>query len=128
MASSVEVRSPFLDHPLMEFAASLAPSLKIRGLEKKYLLKRAMADLLPEEILHRPKQGFAVPLDQWFRRDLREMAHDILLAPRCLGRGYFRAEAVKRILDEHVSAVGRWHHQLWDLLMLELWHRAFIDG
>lgn len=127
MASSVEVRSPFLDHPLMEFAASLPPSLKIRGLEKKYLLKRAMADLLPEEILHRPKQGFAVPLEHWFRRDLREMAHDILLAPRCLGRGYFRAEAVKRLLDEHVRAVGRWHHQLWNLLMLELWHRACID-
>lgn len=128
MAGSVEVRSPFLDHPLMEFAGSLPPSLKIRGLEKKYLLKRAMADLLPREVLNRPKQGFAVPLDHWFRHDLKEMARDTLLAPRCLGRGYFRAEAVRRMLDEHVRGVRRWHHQLWSLLMLELWHRDFLDG
>jgi asparagine synthase (glutamine-hydrolysing) len=127
MANSVEIRCPFLDHPLIEFAASLPPSLKIRGLKKKYLLKRAVADLLPEEILDRPKQGFAVPIDQWFRHDLREMAHDILLDPHSLGRGYFRAEAVRGLLDEHVRGVRHWHPQLWSLLMLELWHRACID-
>ncbi|MBI2902068.1 MAG: asparagine synthase (glutamine-hydrolyzing) [Candidatus Methylomirabilis oxyfera] len=127
MANSVEIRCPFLDDPLMEFAASLPPTLKIRGLKKKYLLKRAMADLLPEEILDRPKQGFAVPIDQWFRHDLRAMAHDTLLDPHSLGRGYFRAGAVKGLLDEHVKGVRHWHHQLWNLLMLELWHRACID-
>ncbi|MBM2836839.1 MAG: asparagine synthase (glutamine-hydrolyzing) [candidate division NC10 bacterium] len=127
MANSVEIRCPFLDHPLMEFAASLPPSLKIRGLKKKYLLKRAVADLLPVEILDRPKQGFAVPIDEWFRHDLKEMAHDILLDPHSLGRGYFRAEAVRGLLDEHVKGVRHWHPQLWNLLMLELWHRAFID-
>jgi len=127
MANSVEIRCPFLDHPLMEFAASLPPSLKIRGLKKKYLLKRAVADLLPVEILDRPKQGFAVPIDQWFRHDLKEMAHDILLDPHSLGRGYFRAEAVRGLLDEHVTGVRHWHPQLWNLLMLELWHRACID-
>ena len=127
MANSVEIRCPFLDHPLIEFAASLPPSVKIRGLKKKYLLKRAVADLLPEQILDRPKQGFAVPIDQWFRHDLKEMAHDILLDPHSLGRGYFRAEVVRGLLDEHVKGVRHWHHQLWNLLMLELWHRACID-
>jgi asparagine synthase (glutamine-hydrolysing) len=128
MANSVEVRCPFLDHPLMEFAASLPPSLKVRGLQTKYLLKLALADLLPEEILDRPKRGFGVPLDQWFRHDLKEMAYDTLLDSRSVGRGYFRTETVKRLLDEHVTGVRHWHPQLWNLLMLELWHRVCIDG
>ncbi len=128
MANSIEVRSPFLDHPLMEFAAALPPSLKIRGVQKKYLLKQAMADLLPREILDRPKHGFAVPLHQWFRHDLVALAQDVLLNSRSIGRGYFRPGAVKRLLDEHVRGVGHWHEQLWSLLMLELWHRTFIDG
>ena len=127
MANSLEVRAPFLDHPLMEMAASLPPSLKIQGLEKKYLLKRAMAELLPVEILNRPKQGFIVPIDHWFRHDLQEMAYDTLLDPRSLGRGYFRPEVVRRLLDEHVRGVQNFHRQLWNLLMLELWHRCFID-
>jgi len=127
MANSLEVRAPLLDHPLMEMAASLPPSLKIQGLEKKYLLKRAMADLLPVEILNRPKQGFIVPIDHWFRHDLAEMAYDTLLDPRSLGRGYFRPEVVRRLLDEHVRGVQNFHRQLWNLLMLELWHRCFID-
>ena len=97
----------------MEFAASLPPSLKIRGQKKKHLLKRGMADLLPREILNRPKQGFAIPLDLWFRRHLKEMAYDILLDPRSLERGYFRPDAVKRLLDEHVRGVGHWHHEVW---------------
>lgn len=127
MANSLEVRAPLLDHPLMEFAATLPPSLKIQGLDKKYLLKRAMADLLPAEILNRPKQGFIVPIDRWFRHDLQEMAYDTLLDSRSLGRGYFRPGAVKRLLDEHVGGVQNRHRQLWSLLMLELWHRCFID-
>jgi asparagine synthase (glutamine-hydrolysing) len=127
MANSMEVRSPFLDHPLMEFAASLPASLKIRGLKKKYLLKQSMADLLPAEILNRPKQGFAVPLDRWFRHELKEMVWDTLLDPRSLERSYFKADAVKRMLDEHARGLRQRHHQLWSLLMLELWHKACID-
>jgi len=128
MANSIEVRSPFLDHPLMEFAASLPASLKIRGMKKKYLLKQSLANLLPRDILNRPKQGFAVPIDRWFRQELKEMAWDTLLDPRSLERGYFNGEAVQRMLDEHARGVRTRHHQLWSLLMLELWHRAFIDS
>jgi len=128
MANSIEVRSPFLDHPLMEFAASLPASLKIRGVKKKYLLKRSLADLLPTDILNRSKQGFAVPIDRWFRRELKEMAWDTLLDPRSLERGYFNGEVVKRMLGEHARGVRARHHQLWSLLMLEMWHRTFIDS
>ena len=127
MAHSLEVRSPFLDHQVVEFAAALPASLKLRGLTQKYLLKQVMKGVLPEPILRRKKMGFGVPIDHWFRHELREMAYDVLLDPRARQRGYFRPEVVRRYLDEH--AAGRAHHhvRLWTLLMLELWHRMFID-
>ncbi len=127
MAHGLEGRSPLLDHEVMEFAASLPSSMKLRGTVKKYIFKRAVRELVPPEIIDRPKMGFGVPLDRWFRRDLREMAYDILLSPRTLDRGYFRRPVVQRLLDEHTRGVRVWHYQLWNLLMLELWHRMFID-
>jgi asparagine synthase (glutamine-hydrolysing) len=127
MAHSLEVRSPFLDHRVMEFAAALPLHLKLRRLTQKYLLKRVMKDRLPATILRRTKMGFGVPIDHWFREELREMAYDVLLGERGRQRGYFRPEVVRRYLDEHVA--GQAHHQLrlWALLVLELWHRTFID-
>jgi asparagine synthase (glutamine-hydrolysing) len=128
MAHSLEARSPFLDHEFMEFAATIPSNLKVRGRTKKYILKRALSDLLPEEILHRPKMGFGVPIDHWLRYELRELAYDTLLGPRCLGRGYFRSETIRRLLDEHARGRANWHYLLWTLLMLELWHRTYVDG
>lgn len=128
MAHSLEARSPFLDHEFMEFAATIPSNLKVRGRTKKYILKRALADLLPEEILHRPKMGFGVPIDHWLRYELRDLAYDTLLGPQCLGRGYYRRETVQRLLDDHTRGRTSWHHLLWTLLMLELWHRTYIDG
>jgi asparagine synthase (glutamine-hydrolysing) len=127
MANSLEGRSPLLDHTLMEFCASLPSHLKLRGRVKKYIFKRAVRDLLPREIIDRPKMGFGVPLDHWFRRELRDMAYDLLTGPRARARGYFRPQTVERLLGEHVHGARRWHYQLWNLLMLELWHRMFID-
>lgn len=127
MAHSLEARSPLLDHPLMEFVASIPSRQKVRFGIKKYLFKKAVAPWLPREIIHRDKQGFGVPLDRWFRGELRELARDTLLSQRAVGRGYFRREAVMRLLDEHVTGAANWHHHLWNLLMLELWHRMFID-
>jgi asparagine synthase (glutamine-hydrolysing) len=127
MAHSLEARSPFLDHHVVEFAAALPSRLKLRGLTQKYLLKRAMRDVLPPAILRRPKMGFGVPIDHWFRHELREMAHDLLLDARGRQRGYFRAEEVTRYLDEHARGEAHHHARLWALLMLELWHRTFID-
>jgi asparagine synthase (glutamine-hydrolysing) len=128
MAHSLEVRSPFLDHHVVEFAARLPVRLKLRGWTAKYLLRRAMRGLLPEPVLRRPKMGFGVPIDHWFRHELREMAYDLLLDARARQRGYFRPEVVRRYLDEHVAGRAHHHARLWSLLVLEQWHRVFIDA
>jgi asparagine synthase (glutamine-hydrolysing) len=127
MANSLEGRSPFLDHKVMEFSASIPSSIKIKGTKLKYLLKKAMADILPQEILKRPKMGFGIPRDEWFRKELNGYAHRVLLEPKSVKRGYFKPDAVRQLLDEHAS--GRINHgaHIWSLLFLELWHRVFID-
>ena len=127
MAHGLEGRSPLLDHQVMEYAASLPSHMKLRNGIKKYIFKRAVRDLVPPEVLERQKMGFAVPLHLWFRRELREMAYDILLSRRAVERGYFRQAVVQRLLNEHTQGTHSWHYQLWNLLMLELWHRTFID-
>jgi asparagine synthase (glutamine-hydrolysing) len=127
MAHSLEVRSPILDHKVLEFAACLPPTLKLRGLTRKYLLKKVMRNILPETVINRRKMGFAVPIHNWLRHEMREMAYDLLLDPRSIQRGYFRRETVARYLDEHQKGNGNHHFRLWNLLMLELWHRMFID-
>lgn len=127
MANSLELRSPFLDHRVVEFAASLPPGMKLKGLTQKYLLKRAMRGVLPERILKRPKAGFGVPLESWLRGALRTLLIDTLLDPRTHARGYFRPAVVRRYVDEHLSGRAHHHARLWGLLMLELWHRTFID-
>lgn len=127
MANSLEARSPFLDHKLMEFAASMPPSLKLRGITTKYILKKVFSKILPKEILKRRKQGFGVPVGSWFRNELKGYAYEILLSRDCIRRGYFKEEAVKRMLDEHV--LGKVDHgpRIWSLVNLELWHNMFID-
>ncbi|KPJ58990.1 MAG: hypothetical protein AMJ42_02360 [Deltaproteobacteria bacterium DG_8] len=127
MAHSLEARSPFIDHKVMEFAASLPSDLKLRGIENKYLLKHTLSEILPKDILRRKKMGFGVPLDVWFRSDLKEMAFDILLDKRCTEREYFKRESIQRLLDEHVSGHYDHSYRIWALLFLELWHRMFID-
>jgi len=127
MAYGLEARSPFMDHRVVELAARIPRSLKLRGRRGKRILIETFADLLPESIQTRKKMGFGVPLDHWFRGELREMLCDTLLDPRCLQRGYFDPAAVRRLIDEHASA--QWDHssRLWLLLVFELWHRRFID-
>jgi asparagine synthase (glutamine-hydrolysing) len=127
MAHSLEARSPMVDHVFMEFAASIPSALKLKGRTKKYIFKQAVRGLLPAAVIERAKMGFGVPIDRWFRQELREMAYDTLLSPRCLGRGLFRQEVVRRLLDEHVGGRAEWHPQLWSLLFLELWFQRFID-
>ena len=124
MANGLEARSPFLDHEVMEFAARLPVSLKLRGGQLKYLLKRTFADLLPIENVRRRKMGFGVPLCAWFRGELRAMATDTLLSTRALQRGYFQRTTVERLLQEHLSATADHSFCLWNLLMLELWEQS----
>jgi asparagine synthase (glutamine-hydrolysing) len=127
MANSLEVRSPLLDYKLMEFTAKLPSILKVRGFSLKYILRIMASDLLPREILRRPKQGFGVPVGAWFRRELKEISYDILLSSSFLRRGYFKKDAITKLLNEH--QMGRTDHgkRIWTLLILELWHRRFID-
>ena len=127
MANSLEARSPFLDHHVIEFAASLPEKYKMRGLTSKYLLKRILRKLLPAENLGRRKMGFGVPIGHWFRGQLQPFLRETLLAETSLNRGLFRPEAVKRLVELHTRGERDYSHQLWTLLMLELWFQRFID-
>ena len=127
MAVSLEARSPFLDHHVMEFAASLPARYKLRGLTTKYLLKNALKGLLPGENLKRSKMGFGVPIGKWFRGELKSFLAETILSERALGRGYFKREAVRLLVDEHTNSRRDHAHQLWTLLMLELWHQEFVN-
>lgn len=122
MAHSVEARSPFLDHELFEFVASVPPRLKIKGFEKKHLLKRAFENVLPKEVLYRRKQGFSVPLSVWFRGELAPMLEEKLSAARIKAMGWLDASAVQRLLNEHASGRANHDGRIWALLMLALWH------
>jgi asparagine synthase (glutamine-hydrolysing) len=101
--------------------------MKLSGRESKYLLRRAVADLVPAENLSRSKKGFAVPIGQWFRGELREYLADHVLGRRAMERGLFHQATIERLIDEHQAGRADHAHPLWVLLMLELWHREFID-
>jgi asparagine synthase (glutamine-hydrolysing) len=128
MANSLEVRCPFLDYKFMEFAASIPLEYKLNGRVKKYILKKAFNGLIPKEILEREKTGFGVPVSKWFRHELKDYITDILLSSRSLERGYFKPDAVRALLSEHISGKIDHSTRLWALLMLDLWHREFIDA
>jgi asparagine synthase (glutamine-hydrolysing) len=127
MAVSLEARVPLLDHKLIEFVTRIPASMKMKGLETKHVFKRAMRGLVPDEILERPKQGFGVPMQEWINRQLRGRMHDTLRERRTRERGLFNSQSIDVLLEEHER--GRRDHSssLWALLMLELWHRTFVD-
>src|SRR3989440_412330 len=127
MAVSLEARSPFLDHHVIEFAASLPEKFKLRGLTTKYLLKRVLKKLVPVENLNRPKMGFGVPIGYWFRGRMKKFLGETLLSDRALKRGFFKSAEVKRMFELHTRGQQDYAHQLWTLLMLELWFERFID-
>jgi asparagine synthase (glutamine-hydrolysing) len=127
MTVSLEARSPFLDHHLMEFAASLPENLKLRRMTTKYLLKRILKDLVPAENLSRGKMGFGVPVGHWFRGTMQPFLRETLLSDKALGRNLFQSEKVRQLVDQHVEGRIDHSHRLWSLLMLELWFQRFID-
>jgi asparagine synthase (glutamine-hydrolysing) len=129
MANSLEVRAPFLDHLLAEWAATLSPRWKLRFGEPKYVLKKLAERLgIPKKVLYRPKQGFTMPLFHWFRENPGPALLDILLEPRTLGRGYFAESGVRQLLKEHRKGVRDRSSELWQLLIFELWHRNFLEA
>jgi asparagine synthase (glutamine-hydrolysing) len=127
MANSLEARSPFLDHKLIEFAASLPENLKMRGFETKSLLKKVAARLVPREVIYRRKMGFGVPVGKWFRGEMKDFVKDVLLAETSLKRGIVKPEIMERYVVEHTTGLRDHSFQIWTLLMLELWFQRFID-
>ena len=131
MACSVEVRVPFLDRELAEFVAwNVPPRMKLKGFfspTTKHIFRKAMQGVLPEEVLHQPKAGFAAPTDYWLANDLREMTDDLLSESRLRGRGLFRPEGVQKLIAEHRSGRRDWSMQIWQFLTLELWMQNFVD-
>jgi len=131
MASSVEVRLPFLNRELAEFVAwNVPPHLKLKGRlfpTTKHIFRKAMDGVLPKEVLRQPKAGFAAPTDYWLANDLREMTDDLLSESRVRSRGLFRPEAVRKFVDEHRSGKQDWSMQIWQFLTLELWMQNFLD-
>jgi asparagine synthase (glutamine-hydrolysing) len=126
MAHSIEARVPLIDHKLVEFAATIPPELKLKGNTTKYILKKAMEGILPNEILYRPKRGFAIPLGRWFRGQLSMYVRDLLLSRKSLERGLFRKSYIERLIE--MNDRGRsLDLQLWTLITFELWCRRFID-
>lgn len=128
MATSLELRSPLLDHEVLELGVSLPDSLRLERRRGKIALRRAFADLIPPELISRGKTGFGIPLGTWFRGPLRDLAGDVLLGPRARKRGQLRGDTVERLLSEHVRGVRDHGHRLWCLLVLELWQSAWLEG
>ena len=126
MANSLESRSPFLDHILMEFIAKLAPEYKIRTLIKKYILKKAVKNLIPKENIYRRKMGFGMPIGKWFRGELKSFLSQTLLSKSSLDRGYFKPDKIKNMVNKHIDGKKDYASQLWTILMLELWHQRFL--
>jgi len=127
MAVSLEVRAPFLDPRVAEFAASLPPNYKLRGRKTKYILKRAVADYLPPFVTRRGKKGFGVPVAEWLKGKLRPLARDLLSPDRVRRAGVFNPEYVTKLQDEHERGIANHRKLLWTLLMFELWHESFIE-
>ncbi len=124
-ACGLRVRYPMLDHPLVEFTGDIGADMKVKGLEKRYLFKRALRGFLPAEIIRKKKQGFGVPVSVWFREDerFRGLLLEVIHDPGFAQRGWFRAGAVERMAEEHMRGVREWGNLLWAVLMLELWQR-----
>ena len=127
MANSLEARSPFLDHKVIEFAARLPENLKMRRFETKSLLKKVAARLVPREVIYRRKMGFGVPVGNWFRREMKDFVRGVLLSERSLNRGIIKREMLEKYVNEHTRAERDHAFQIWTLLMLELWFQRFID-
>jgi asparagine synthase (glutamine-hydrolysing) len=126
MANSLEVRPPLLDYRIVEWASRLPSNIKVRGLRKKAIFKKALQGVLPDSILRRRKKGFSVPLATWLRGDLRETLCDVLSRDRIKSQGLFRPEAVQALWEAHRDRRADYGRQLWTLLVFSLWHDRYL--
>lgn len=127
MAASIEARMPFLDHVLFEYVAGMPEEMKLRGSTAKYVLRQVAKGLLPESIRQRKKHGFDVPINRWLRYDLRAMLHELLSEERLSAHGFFNAQDVARLIDDHENGRRDYQHHLWTLLCFQIWYETFIS-
>jgi asparagine synthase (glutamine-hydrolysing) len=127
MAVSLEGRVPFLDHEFIEFVAAMPSAFKVHKMTTKYILKEAMRGVLPKSIIERRKHGFAVPIAEWFKRDIKTYAEDVFHDPRTKERGLFKPDFMVSLLEEHQLGLQDYSGHLWALLMFELWCREYLD-
>jgi asparagine synthase (glutamine-hydrolysing) len=127
MAANLEVRVPFLNRQMIEFAARMPPQLKLKGFKRKYILKRALEKLLPHDVVWRKKAGFGAPIRSWLRGALRPLVDELLSEEVVRKRGMFRPEEVKRLIEVNLSGREDLNLQVFQLLNLELWQRQFMD-
>ncbi len=125
MANSLEARSPFLDHKLMEFVARLPAQYKMHRFVKKYILKKALKGLIPDENLYRRKMGFGMPVGTWFRGELKDFMRDTILSKASFSKLYFKQETARKMIEDHIGMKRDYAPQLWALLMLELWYKRY---
>ncbi len=126
MANSLEARTPFLDYRVVEFAAGLPSHLKLNGFQSKYLLKRCMAGKLPNEILHRKKEGFSIPIKNWLKKELRPLMEDVLSEQRIKREGLFNAPYIEKLKADHLKGAANNSHQLWPLIVFECWRDKYL--
>ena len=128
MAVSLEGRSPFLDHEFLELTARIPSSLKLKGFNnKKYILKKSLEGFIPNEIMYRPKKGFGVPIDKWFKNDLNNYIRGMLLSDKTIIKKYFNLGYIEYLINAHQNTKLNYSNQLWALLTLELWFREYFD-
>ena len=127
MANSLEARTPFLDYRMVEFAMKVPSELNLRGFQTKSLLKQTLRGKIPDEILFRKKEGFSIPMKNWLREDLKPMLGDILSVERIKREGYFDSAYVEKLKDEHWGGVANHAHELWSLMMFEIWKDKFFE-
>jgi asparagine synthase (glutamine-hydrolysing) len=127
MAANLEVRVPFLNREMIEFAARMPVDLKLHGFKRKYILKRALEKVLPHDVVWRKKAGFGAPIRSWLRGPLKPLVNDLLSEETVRKRGLFRPEEVRRLINSNLSGREDFNLQVFQLLNLELWHRRFLD-
>ena len=128
MATSVEARVPFLDHHLVEYALGVPRELKVEGRSGKHILKRALEEILPRDVLYRRKRGFGAPVKQWFRGEMGKILTERVMNSPLRGRDFLNYDFVARLFDEHRRGARDWGFQLWALLNLSLWYERWIEG
>jgi asparagine synthase (glutamine-hydrolysing) len=126
MANSLEARAPFLDYRIAEFAAGLPTSLKLKGFQTKYLLKRCMEAKLPPSILKRKKEGFSIPMKNWLQHELRPMLEDVLSPSRLKDEGLFNSPYIEKLKADHLKGAANNSHQLWSLMIFEIWRDTYL--